>query len=277
MMVKHYVYILLGFAAVITGCSDSKKDTAQTTSGTPARATKVPALMAPFRYHKAIEVAPGLTFDIMSWGRGTDTLGAFQILRSDSVGQKYTTTTGDLEGRIVDVINSDMDTDGNPEIFIHTQVADSTHKAVVFGFEYNDDNARKLEFPKLTRSQRKGYRGNDNFFIKEGKLMREFNVYNEDDSTVTKPIQKRLLAYDLRGNSLSVEQISKDSTLTDNKNDNPKAESQPATVKEEKTKTEEPKHRSGSRSRSRRKESSSKRRSSSRKKKTHSRKRRRHR
>ncbi|WP_158826683.1 hypothetical protein [Mucilaginibacter lacusdianchii] len=276
MMVKHYLYFLLGGMAVIASCSNDKKDASlqAVTAGAGSSAAKKGALMAPFRYHKSVEVAPGLTYDVLSWGRGTDSVGAFQILRSDSAERKYTTTTGDLEGRIVDVINSDMDTDGNPEIFIHTQAADSTNKAVVYGFEYNDDNARKLEFPKLTRSQRKGYRGNDNFFVKDGKLMREFDVYNEDDSTATKPIQKRLLAYDLRGNSISVEQISKDTTLADNK-----ASAQPIASPAEKPKAEEPKHRSSSRHRERTssRRSSSRKRQTSHKKETHSKKRRRHR
>src|SRR4051812_48588604 len=83
--------------------------------------SKKPALMEPFRYHKDIEVAPGQTYDIVSWGRGADTVGSFAILHSDSAGRKYTTTTGDLDGHITDVYNADMDTDGNPEILIQSE------------------------------------------------------------------------------------------------------------------------------------------------------------
>jgi hypothetical protein len=209
MIIKHYFYLLLGYAALAAGCSNSAQDNK---ADVAPKAVQAPKVMAPFRFHKTIEVSPGQFYDVLSWGRGSETLGAFQILRSDSAGMKYTTTTGDLEGRIMDVLNADMDTDGNPELFIHTQATDSTHAAQVFAFEYNDDNARKIDFPRLTRSQRKGYRGNDNFFVKDGNLMREFNVYDESDSLAKNPIQKRLIEYNLRGNSLSANQVSTDST-----------------------------------------------------------------
>jgi hypothetical protein len=71
--------------------------------------------MKPFRFHKMIEVSPGQTYDVLSWGRGSEEAGAFMILHSDSSAIKYTTTTGDLDGRIIDVYNSDMDVDGNPK------------------------------------------------------------------------------------------------------------------------------------------------------------------
>jgi hypothetical protein len=212
MIRKYYLYLGLSFLAGATGCSNSPSD--KTAIAAPT-AVEAPKTLPPFRYHKTIEVAPGQSYDVLSWGRGSQTVGAFEILRSDSAAMKYTTTTGDLEGSIKDVLNADMDNDGHPEIFIHTQATDSTNAAKVFAFEYNDNNARSIDFPRLTRSQRKGYRGNDNFFVKDGNLMREFDVYDENDSLAKKPVQKRLIQYALQGNSLSADQISKDSTLTE--------------------------------------------------------------
>ncbi|MDT3402589.1 hypothetical protein [Mucilaginibacter terrae] len=262
MNIKHCLY-LLGFAAITAGCGSASDD--KTAGAAAPVATAAPKLLAPFRYHKTVEVAPGLYYDVLGWGRGTDSVGAYQILRSDSAAAKYTTTTGDYDGRIMDVLNSDMDTDGNPEIFIHTQAVDSSHYAEVFAYEFNNDRARKLDFPRLTRSQRKGYQGNDNFFIKDGNLMREFDVYNEEDSLVKKPIQKRLIEYNLRGNSLSSNQISKDSTV------NSQSGSTSAPVAD---KPREEKRTSSSNRSSSRKSSSTKKKSSSKKE---TKKRRRHR
>jgi len=264
--VKHYLYLLLSCMAVATGCSNSASDKAATAAPVAAQA---PRVMAPFRYHKTIEVSPGQYYDVLGWGRGSETVGAFEILRSDSATMKYTTTTGDLEGRIMDVLNADMDTDGNPEIFIHTQATDSTNAAKVYAFEYNDERARELDFPRLTRSQRKGYRGNDNFFVKDGNLMREFNVYEEADSLAKKPIQKRLIAYSLRGNSLSADQVSTDSTRKES------AVPVAAVSSNNKTETKSTSSRSRVRERSSSRRSSKKR-QSSRKKET-KKKRRRHR
>ena len=265
MIKKYCIYLGLGCLAVAVGCSNPSD---KATIAAPS-AVESPKILAPFRYHKTIEVAPGQSFDILSWGRGSQSVGAFEILRSDSAAMKYTTTTGDLEGSIKDVLNSDMDNDGNPEIFIHTQATDSTNAAKVFAFEYNDDKARSIDFPRLTRSQRKGYRGNDNFFVKDGNLMREFDVYDENDSLAKKPIQKRLIQYNLSGGSIFADQISKDSTSKEN--------SATAPAVAEKPKSE---NRSNNSSQTRR--SSSRRKSSSVKKKSSrnresSRKRRRHR
>ncbi|QJD95088.1 hypothetical protein HH214_03945 [Mucilaginibacter robiniae] len=231
MTVKHYTFLLLSGIA-LAGCNHSENKQTATATETTTVVTKSAKVMAPFRFHKSIEVAPGLTYDVLSWGRGSDSVGAYEILRSDSTGKNYTTTTADLEGKIVDVLNSDMDTDGNPELFIQTQATDSLHTSVVYAYEYNDAQAHKLDFPKLTKSQRKGYRGNDNFYIKDDKLMREFTANNTDeDGKAT--TQKRVLVYNLHGNELSVTEVKQDTTQK------AATTSQPQTATTEKPKTEE--------------------------------------
>jgi len=189
--------------------------------------------MEPFRFHKMIEVAPGNDFDVLSWGRGSSAVGSFLILHSDSTNMKYTTTTGDLDGIIVDVYNADMDMDGNPEILIQAKATDTTNYAVIYAFEFNNDKADKLDFPKLTKSQKQGYRGNDNFYIQDGKFMREFPIYTGNGKDATPTGQKRLLQYGLRDNEFTVQQISKDSTSTSTK----KTVSAPVTSTSSSTKT----------------------------------------
>jgi hypothetical protein len=202
---KNYLFIPV-IGLFITGCgSDGKK---------PAASNNVaakPALMQPFRFHKAIEVSPGQTYDVVSWGRGATQVGAFAILHSDSSKMKYTTTTGDLDGTITDVYNADMDADGNPEILIQSKGKDTVNYARIYAFEFNNNGADKLDFPKLTSSQRKGYRGNDNFYIKEGKLIREFPIYDRNDSLAKPTGAKRQLEYSLRSNNFTVKQLSVDS------------------------------------------------------------------
>jgi len=165
------------------------------------------ALTQPFRFHKAIEVSPGNTFDVFSWGRGSTETGSFLILESDSAAAKYTTTTGDLDGTITDVYNTDMDMDGNPEILIEAKLKDSTKYTQVYAFEYKDNKAQKLDFPKLTSSQKKGYHGQDNFYIKEGTLMREFPLFDGNGADAKPTADKRVLEYGLRNNSFTVKTI----------------------------------------------------------------------
>src|ERR1700710_2342188 len=171
---RFYLFILMGCLVIISGCTnnDDKK------ISQPAVITKKADFGDPFRFHKLIEISPGEDYDVLSWGRGSTTTGAFLVLHSDSSEKKYTTTTGDLDGAIVDVYNADMDMDGNPEILIQAKGKDTANYTNIYAFEFTNGKAEKLEFPKLTKSQRQGYRGGDNFYIKDGKFIREFNIYD---------------------------------------------------------------------------------------------------
>jgi len=192
---------------LVASCNNEEKPVAVTVP-----VAKKPVIMDPFRFHKMIEVSPGQDYDVLSWGRGSKNVGAFMILHSDSAAAKYTTTTGDLDGTIVDVYNSDMDLDGNPEIIIQARGKDSTNFATIYAFEFTGGKANKLDFPRLTKSQRKGYRGDDNFYIKDGILMREFPLYDSNEADAKPTGQKRQLQYGLRDNSFTVKQLSKDSS-----------------------------------------------------------------
>ncbi len=198
--------ITFAFATVFAGCNQTGQKTIVQKATTSAK----PQLIQPFRFHKMVEVSPGNSFDVLSWGRGPAETGSFLILASDSAEAKYTTTTGDLDGTITDVFNTDMDVDGNPEILIQAKSKDSTVRTRIYAFEYKDNKAQKLDFPKLNQSQKKGYRGEDNFYIKGGVLMREFPVF-EGSETDAKPTgEKRILEYGIRSNSFTVKTVSKE-------------------------------------------------------------------
>src|SRR5471030_396682 len=173
-----FIFLLPAAIAMFSACSNEPKKPANVSAPAP----NTPVIMDPFRYHKMIEVSPGQDYDILSWGRGSSKTGAFMILHSDSAGAKYTTTTGDLDGAIVDVYNSDMDLDGNPEILIQVKGKDTINYTTIYAFEFSNGKAQKLDFPKLTKSQKKGYRGDDNFYIKDGALIREFPIYDGNDA-----------------------------------------------------------------------------------------------
>ena len=190
-------------AAVFAGCNSNNQQPAVQKAVTLAK----PTLMQPFRFHKTIEVSPNNIFDVFSWGIGSNKTGAYLILESDSTGAKYTTTTGDLDGAITDVYNTDMDMDGNPEILIQTKAKDSTQHTQIEAFEYKDNRAQKLNFPKLTSSQKKGYRGEDQFYIKSGTLMREFPMYDGSEADAKPTGKKRILEYGIRNNSFTVKTV----------------------------------------------------------------------
>src|SRR5438067_13537590 len=95
-----YLFTLIVCFIVTSACNQQEQKAA-----IPAAPAGKPDFVDPFRFHKLIEVSPGEDYDVLSWGRGSTTMGAYLILHSDSSGKKYTTTTGDLDGSIVDVYN----------------------------------------------------------------------------------------------------------------------------------------------------------------------------
>ncbi|MDB5030641.1 hypothetical protein [Mucilaginibacter sp.] len=202
-----FCFFILICCVILAGCTREQKKATDLTN-----VVKPQAVMDPFTYHKLIEVAPGQYYDVLSWGRGAVDTGSFLILHSDSSGKKYTTTTGDLNGKIVDVYNADMDVDGHPEILIQAKGKDTINYTTIYAFEFYDNKVQKLDFPKLSSSQKKGYRGNDNFYIAEGKFIREFPIYSGSGKDAKTTGQKRKLEYSLNSNSFTVKQLSKDST-----------------------------------------------------------------
>ncbi|MBB4107317.1 hypothetical protein [Pedobacter zeae] len=156
----------------------------------------------PFRFYKDIEVKPGLNFEVVSWGKGVDSIGGYQILMSDSVRKSYKSIAVDRKGVITDAWNMDLDNDGNPELYI--QLLSKKDVLDLNVFEYAGGNFNKISFPSLSSSQKKGYTGKDKFFIKSGDLFRSFPVKDAADSTktITKTYQ-----YRLSGNSFTTSEV----------------------------------------------------------------------
>jgi hypothetical protein len=199
--------LLLGTGAlilwgVLSSCNSSGKNEAVK----PARVKSEPP--APFHFMRKLPVVPGLTFDVVSWGRGTESGGAYMILRSDSTHLNYRSVTGELDGRIVDTWNTDMDADGNPEVFIQSKGSGEGSYLNMYVYEFTSSgSAQQIRFPDLSAATRKNYRGMDTLYLKDGKLMRGFPLFEEADQTSKPTGGKKLIEYDLRGNSFSVREI----------------------------------------------------------------------
>ena len=204
----------LSLLAAILMSSCSENDKKQVNSTPPVSKHK---LTEPFRFHKALEVKPGLTFDVLSWGRGSDSTGAYLILRSDSTHLKYKSTTGELDGKIEDAWNMDLDSDGNPELFIQANTKGKDSHLNMYVYEFGKDgNPQQIRFPDLSASMKKGYKGKDSIYIKDGKLMREFPLFIDTDAENKPSGGKRTIEYHLRNNSFTANEI-KNESEKDNK------------------------------------------------------------
>lgn len=198
---------ILGFALSVVffiSCAPEDK------SPVVVKKPEVKKIMQPFRFHKAIEVKPGLTLDIVSWGRGSNSVGGFLVLRSDSTHLNYKSMAGELDGKIVDAWDMDLDSDGNPELYIQSKGDGEGSYLSMYIYEYNESGSnQQIRFPELGSSLKKGYRGSDSIYVKDGKLMREFPLFSTGDSAVKATGEIRKLEYSLRSNSLNVKEIEK--------------------------------------------------------------------
>jgi hypothetical protein len=236
-MFHRYPYVaLIVCCLAIAACTQNEKQS------TPVVNTSAKAkLMAPFRYHKMIESSPGKYFDVFGWGRGKDSSGAYMILQSDSTGKQYSNTSGDLEGSIIDIFNTDMNMDGNPEILIEAKAKDTTNHINIYAYEFRGAKSNKLNFPKLTDKTKKTYRGDDKIYIKEGNLIREFPTYDGSGKDAKPTGQKKILQYALRDGEFSVKDISPEDTTSAKKTVVTESTVKKAEVKADKPKSSEKK------------------------------------
>lgn len=197
-----HIFFSVVISIGLVSCGDEKKtDVAETKKA-------VVNLPAPFRHHEKIEVGPELIFDVYSWGRGSDSTSSLLILRSDSIKNDFTVASSDnIDGRLVEVFNTDMDTDGNPEVLIYYTLNDEINSAAVICFEFNGENVSEINFPKLSEKTKKQYRGLDKFYVKDAKLVREFNLFEEDDKEGKNASAKKKVEYFIKNNSFDLNEL----------------------------------------------------------------------
>lgn len=190
---------LLGLLSLFS-CNNDQTEVKQ-----PASDTKV-AKQAPnpFPFYKELAVTPGFGFEVVSWGKGVDSLGGYLILMSDSVKNNFKSFAVEREGIINDAWNMDLDNDGNPEIYVELKTEQV--KGDLNVFEYSRGNFQKISFPGLPSKLKKLYAGNDKFFIKEGELFRSFPIVNPQDTT-EKAGDIKVVRYTLRGNQFSTSEV----------------------------------------------------------------------
>ncbi len=159
----------------------------------------------PFPFYKNISIRPGLNFEVLSWGKGKDSVGGYLVLMSDSVKNDYKSLSAERKGIITDVWNMDMDNDGNPELYI--ELLSKKNVLDLNVYEYSRNGFQKINFPPLSSSMKKYYAGNDKFQIKDGVLFRTFPAVNPADTTKKPGAAMKTLRYKLNGSSFSVEEV----------------------------------------------------------------------
>jgi hypothetical protein len=157
-----------------------------------------------FSFYKDLLIRPGLNFEVVSWGKGVDSVGGYLLLMSDSLRNDYRSISVERTGVIKDAWNMDMDNDGNPELYIEL-MKEKNHLDLNV-FEFSRGSFNRINFPSIPDRLKRVYGGNDNFTIKQGDLYRSFPIVNPRDST-EKAGDLKEVQYTLSGNSFSVKEV----------------------------------------------------------------------
>ena len=193
-------FVLFGGVTVLFSCTGNNPE--KIISLTNTAKPEVPAHQFPF--YKDIAVKPGLDFEVVSWGKGKDSVGGYLILMSDSVKNNYKSVAVERNGVIKDAWNMDLDNDGNPELYIELMTPDNVPDLNVY--EFAGGGFQKISFPGLNSKWKKIYTGGAQFQIKNGDLYRSFSVKDAADSTQKNGV-KILLKYTLSGNEFSSSEV----------------------------------------------------------------------
>lgn len=187
---------LLGLFFVSCGSSEAENAAVGFVKDTAAERTSMP-----FDFYKDISVRPGLNFEVLSWGKGVDSIGGYTILMSDSSKKLYKSLFNEREGILSDAWNMDLDNDGNPEVYLELLI-DNKVRSDLHVYEYVSGSFNKITFPGLGSNLKKNYAGKDKFMIKDGDLYRTYALSGElaDGQKAT---GTKTLHYRLSGNTFS--------------------------------------------------------------------------
>lgn len=191
--------IIVGLLSLFS-CTNEQAEVKQTKRDNSAsKQTPVP-----FPFYKDLTVTPGFGFEVVSWGKGVDSVGGYLILMSDSLKNNYKSFAVEREGIISDAWNMDLDNDGNPEVYIELKT--TGNKGDLNVYEFSRGNFQKISFPGLPSRLKRVYEGNDKFVIKNGDLFRSFPISNPQDTT-EKAGDIKVVRYSLRGNQFSTSEV----------------------------------------------------------------------
>jgi len=116
-------------------------------------------------------------------------------------GNPYFEIKEGLDGKVTDAIATDIDNDGNPEIYVFSYGTRGLVMGTVAAYEFNKEAPKKLLLGQPEESATVGYRGGDEFKIDGKKLLRTFPIYLDDDKDGDPHGGKRIVEYEL--NALS--------------------------------------------------------------------------
>lgn len=120
-------------------------------------------------------------FAIRVHGDGTDRtiMIASQDVRGDTTKPSDSTIIHDVKGRVTSSAVSDLDNDGNPEVFCFTKSEGTEAVGSVYGITFIDHKPYRIFSGDVEKDSIAGYQGRDTFFIQQSHLVRKFPAGKE--------------------------------------------------------------------------------------------------
>jgi hypothetical protein len=96
----------------------------------------------------------------------------------------------EVKGRVNKAEVDDLNLDGFPDLLVYVNIQGDKTKLNIIGVSSDNNQAfRPIYFPDILDDPKIkiGYKGNDEYYLMEGTLVRRFPVYNLEDTTNIRP------------------------------------------------------------------------------------------
>jgi membrane-bound inhibitor of C-type lysozyme len=144
--------------------------------------------------------ANGYRFDVSTTGEGS--LRQMKV-RAEENGREIMVRRQEVDGAISEVIATDLNHDGNPELLIVVTSAGSGSYATLLGYHFTAQRWDTLALPALAgTTAAEGYQGHDRFEVRGDTLLRTFPVYRPGDPNVAPSGGTRTVRYVLGTNQV---------------------------------------------------------------------------
>lgn len=154
--------------------------------------TATAALAAPYQNTLQLQ---GVTFRVQASGEGSTQQLTVQAERA---GQPLAENRLALDGTVVGAEVEDLNSDGQPELFVYGQSAGSGSYGSVWAWSVNrQGRLLPIRLGAMNSKDSSGYRGHDRFAVVETSLVRRFPIYLPGDSNARPTGGTRQVTYKL--------------------------------------------------------------------------------
>ncbi len=150
------------------------------------------ALAAPFGSSLSLQ---GVSFQVQATGAGSEQQLTLKVSRA---GQPVQVIKEPVEGRVVGAEVEDLNSDGQPDLFVYVQSAGSGSYGSLKGWTTpRSGSLLPIQLQELPAKDAQGYRGHDQFAVVETSLVRRFPLYRAGDTNASATGGTRQVTYKL--------------------------------------------------------------------------------